>query len=185
MITYAIAAPAETVINVTIDRTGNISGVHHGIEAGLAEAGTSNRHWQARAIDGTCGFMVRVHPGHSGVIEISPDTTGTPTLVPLGADRPFLDSELPPRAGADGAYSQSESIFFHVTLDELTWRTENMSGRVSFTAKTAAVSLTLRLTAGNAGEFLFPSNLCDCPTPPNAPSSLANPFLSVFPRKSC
>jgi hypothetical protein len=103
-------------------------------------------------------FIVRVATGHSGTVEILPGTPRSAsayTIIPLGADHPFLNSELAPSPGAYGSTSQSTTIHFHFAQRRLRWKTDNVAGHVDLDTGTPTVTIVLRLPRENNGEIIL------------------------------
>ena len=158
MIAYPIGTQADYLIAVNIRRGGFVlPQVRCRMTDGAMTDMPGHEFVEARSGEGI-DFVVSVEPDHSGVVELVPakrNFARARTVIPLGIRRPFLASEMPPSPGADGAFSFSDRITFHLERDALTWRTENMSGQVALNPSHPELSVVLRLAAGSNGAITF------------------------------
>lgn len=162
MITYRIGQPAATLVSLTITFDGTIiPGVRQrGADGEMADVVENQLH-PAENIT-AAEFIVRVDQRHVGVIELRPsrsDFVFAHTVIPLGGDRPFLDNELPPTPGANGAFSLSEEVLFRLAGHTLSWEAENMSGQAVLNELYPELTVVLRLPPGNRGAVVFATPL--------------------------
>jgi hypothetical protein len=156
---------ASRIIVVTIDRDGAITSVVRARTVAGDFETVANERWPSISFRSKVTFVVHVNPGDSGTIEIRPtavSSAGTRTIISLGVERPFLEGDLPVRTGANGAYTQCNSVKFCITADAVTWQAESMSGRSLFSDRSPALSVALRLPPDNHGAISFSSS-AGCP----------------------
>lgn len=154
MLRYRFSTPAQRVIALTLSGTGRVQ---------LTDNGVSRDVSPSRGAE--VAFEIAVTPGDSGTVEIRrAGLARYPlALVPLGADRPFLESELPPSPGAHGAFSQSTKLHCCFSGLTLRWRSVNLRGEATLAVPEDQLTVSLLLPAENSGYLrLFP--LCDCST---------------------
>ena len=90
-------------------------------------------------------------------IEIdTPDSlaAGNRTLIPLGPKPPFIESELTPTPGSDGAYAVGAEIHF-AWSEHFALVTPNLSGGIRLDSDMPRVPVLLRLPKDQPGTRLF------------------------------
>lgn len=156
--TYAIATPAEWILEVTLDVHGTIAATRRR-RVPSARATEITASWSSpRPFRRPLAFTASVEPDHSGVVAVTPKPVQgrtAPTLIPLGPQSPFLESELPIDAGSDGAFSIGTIVSFEFDGVALAWSALNIAGRIELSARVPEVSIQLRLPADQHGSLVF------------------------------
>jgi hypothetical protein len=152
---YHIDAPAAKLVAITIDRWGNVTPIVRSSQSGTSSASSKAARNLPMQNCAHAEIVARVRPGHSGIVAITRAGSRFPILIPLGTDRPFLDSEIPPNPGADGAYSLGNEMRFYFEHQVLSWRTNNLSGSMRLLDEHPSVELALRLSVEDDGEIDF------------------------------
>jgi hypothetical protein len=158
MRTYHVGVTAEAIVTLRISRDGGatLSRRQRGSDGTWHMSGRAEPIPAHTVVMGE--FLIRIEQGHSAVFELSssaPGSSGTRTIIPLGVDLPFHNSELAVRPGAPGATSQSTCVHLRVTSDELHWWTENAAGNVARDTGFPGALVTLRLPQDNEGTIVF------------------------------